>query len=251
MKLNLPPPKNSTASEGSVPAGTPASATATATPSSSVLPPLPASFFTPSAAPPPAQIPLHHVPLPTPDFLPLLPHTHEPGTTSPRSFLPARRASSRFFHRLCMVLVFHGHFKESHHASLLSSRQLSGSLISSCVSALTVPLHGQFLVGDQTTGAAHTRDEEEEDEEDVAAGARGTTRDPSVAAAAAAAATTTASTVVSQDTYRESVHRAAAAAELVEEAEAGVAVGTRGRETGTNMGITNDIQEAGATTHST
>lgn len=78
MKLNLPPPKNSTASEGSVPAGTPASATATATPSSSVLPPLPASFFTPSAAPPPAQIPLHHVPLPTPDFLPLLPHTHEP-----------------------------------------------------------------------------------------------------------------------------------------------------------------------------
>jgi hypothetical protein len=127
----------------------------------------------------------------------------------------------------------------------LSSRQLS--LISSCVSAITVPLHGQFLVGDQTTGAAHTRDEGEE--EDVAAGARGTTRDPSVAAAAAAAAaTTTASTVVSQDTYRESVHRAA---ELVEEEEAGVAVGTRGRETGTNMGITNDIQEAGATTHST
>ena len=102
MKLNLPPPKNSTASEGSVPAGTPASATSTSTPppssSSSVLPPLPASFFTPSAAPPPAQIPLHHAPLSTPDFLPLQPH--EPGTTSPRSFLSARHASSSFF--LCL-----------------------------------------------------------------------------------------------------------------------------------------------------
>jgi len=103
MKLNLPPPKNSTASEGSVPAGTPASATSTSTPSS-VLPPLPASFFTPSAAPPPAQIPLHHAPLSPPDFLPLQP-PHEPGTTSPRSFLSARRASSSFFLCLCKVLV--------------------------------------------------------------------------------------------------------------------------------------------------
>jgi len=108
-----------------------------------------------------------------------------------------------------------------------------------------VPLHGQFLVGDQTTGTVHTRDEEEE--EDVAAGARETTRDPS---AAPEAATTTASTVVSQDTYLESAHRVAAAAELVEAAEAGVAVGTRGRETETNTGTTNGIKEV-AITHST
>jgi hypothetical protein len=102
-------------------------------------------------------------------------------------------------------------------------------------------------VGDQTTGAVHTRAEEEE--EDVAAGARETTRDPSAAPAPA----TTASTVVSQDTYRGSAHRvvAAAAAELDEAAEAGVAVGTRGRETETNTGTTNGIKEVGAITHST
>lgn len=96
-------------------------------------------------------------------------------------------------------------------------------------------------MGDQTTGTVHTRDEEEE--EDVAAGARETTRDPS---AAPEAATTTASTVVSQDTYLESAHRVAAA-ELVEAAEAGVAVGTRGRETETNTGTTNGIKEVAIT----
>ena len=44
---------------------------------------------------------------------------------------------------------------------------------------------------------------------------------------------------------------AAAVAELDEVAEAGVAVGTRGRETETNTGITNGIKEVGAITHST